>query len=92
MTPSPVSTNLTTVELLELYPELRMPSTPWSCKVCWDKWLGEWMYSIPNTTLYQSIHDKLLRVRQVLVVHHVQCVRLDRMIDPTNFIEFKEES
>ncbi len=64
------TSNLKTTELLDLYPTLRFPNTPYTCKSVWDRRQDEWFDAMYQSPEWYRSHDDLMQVRNVLIAHH----------------------
>lgn len=62
---------LRTTELLNLYPDLTFPGTPYTCQRVWDERVELWADSIgkPDEE-YKKNHQALMQVRYALIAHH----------------------
>ena len=68
----PRTNELKTTELIDLYPDLMYPGTPYSVKSVWDRKIDEWHDATPGSPQYISVHNALLQLRYFLIAHHVE--------------------
>ena len=69
------TSQLTTEELLELYPDLPMENSPFACRAYWDKNYQAWHEAANGSpAACRPIHAALLRVRQTLIDHHTKMI------------------
>ena len=76
------TSQLTTEELLELYPELSMDNSPFTCKKYWDINYQKWH---DDSDKWRIILDALLRVRQTLIDHHTKMITSHKCVNCARF-------